>query len=130
MRPAALALTALLASGLAGVAHAQPAQTCPAGTQGWVIRTSKIKPGQAATFDKALADQVAWYKAKGQKDTFVVGPAIAQGGLDPSLRVSVHMNAPATRPDADPAWNAFVAEFRASSDIVSETRACLGEVKR
>jgi hypothetical protein len=119
--------------GFAAAAQAQtPAAQCPSGTQAWVVRTSKVKPGQEAAFEKALADQQAWYRSKGiATNAFKAGPvADPKTGVDPTLRMTVHINAPVKRPPNDAAWDAFVAEFRASSDIVTQTYACLADAPR
>ena len=117
----------LLASALLALsAGAAAAQDMCAGGHPVVIRVSKLKPGGAATFAKATVDQRAWYRAHGiTTNEQYVGAVLTPTGPSADQMVTLHMDAPLKRPDADAAWNAFVAEFRDSSDIVSETRACL-----
>lgn len=98
------------------------------------MRVSKINAGSdaAAGFAAAVKDHAAWYKAKGlASDHFVTTPAIVyyEGGMKPSAdeMITLHVQGGSQAPDHknNPAWDAFVAKYRASSKILSETRMCL-----
>lgn len=121
MRPALFAAAALLL--WAGAACAQ--DVCSGGHPVFV-RVSKIKPGQAALFAKAVADQQAWYRGHGiTTNQQMFGAVFTPTGVSPDQVMTVHMDAPLQRPATDAGWNAFIQEFHASSDMVSETRACV-----
>ncbi len=119
------AVTFSAALALAGAACAQAGPGCDG--QYAVVRVSKLKPGQGALFARATADQVAWYRGKGiTTNSFKVGTMLDGAGAE--QRLTLHLNAPAERPAPDAGWNAFVQEFRDSSDILTETRVCLKDV--
>jgi hypothetical protein len=100
-----------------------------------IYRVSTIKPGQRATFDKAIADQKKWYvDHQMTTNKIVVADVIDFDGKSaPTISttdvMTIHYDPPSamvtmglTRDDG---YKAFVAEFRASSDIKSETNVCL-----
>jgi hypothetical protein len=98
-----------------------------------IVRLSTLTPsGTQAGFEKAVADQQAWYKSHGfTANRLITQPVIAQ---DPKTKdwtvsksefLSLHLNPPpmsAVRGDA--AYQAFVQEFRANSQIVSDKTVC------
>ena len=110
------------------------AQTgCPAGTSMTTIRTSTLKsPAMKADFDKAVQDHVKWYREHGYKaDIFSVGQSIESKdgktfGPSATAIITVHANSTyVPDKDHDAAWKAYVAEYRASSDITHETYSCM-----
>ncbi len=101
-----------------------------------IIRVSTIKEGQRALFDKAVTDQKKWYvDNKMTKNKIVVADIFQDDGRTPpsisaTQVMTIHYDPPSAMrlttgfmPDA--AYKAFVTEFRASSDIDSETEVCL-----
>lgn len=121
MRLVLAAVAGLLLSGQGAFA-----QTACADGHVVVVRVSKIKPGQTDLFAKAVSDQQAWYRSHGvTTNQQMFGPVV--GKTDEM--VTVHMDAPANRGAPDEAWNTFVKEYRDSSDLVSETRACVRSPK-
>ena len=92
-----------------------------------VIRVSKLKPGATiADFDKAVAMHMAWYRSHGYTTNVQrVGRVMTPQGLAPDQVVTVHVNAPGVpRDKRDAGWEAFVAAYRAVSDVTSDTLAC------
>jgi hypothetical protein len=92
-----------------------------------VIRVSKLKPGATvADFDKAVAMHMAWYRSHGYTTNVQrVGRVMTPQGLVPDQVVTVHVNAPGVpRDKRDAGWEAFVAAYRAVSDVTSDTLAC------
>ena len=123
----ALMLGALGASGSAFAADA-----CAAGGV-TIVRISKITPtGSMAGFEKAVADHAKWYADHGLKDVIVAAPILKYDAASKSLvkvgdqEMTFHMHStPVPMDKHDAAWNAYVAEYRANSDITSETMACM-----
>lgn len=98
---------------------------CTGETQ--IIRVSKLKPGATvADFEKAVAQHMAWYRSHGyMKNTQRVGRVATSTGISPDMLVTVHVNAPGVpRDKQDAGWAAYVAAYRAVSDIASEQRVC------
>lgn len=94
------------------------------------MRISKVKPGKMDVFKKAMADQRAWYTSHGMTmNQLKAGPTFTGAGLSADQMVTIHLNSPSQRPDGDAGYNAFVAELRDSSDIVTETRFCAGDIR-
>lgn len=130
----ALAAAAILCavSPVAAQAADNPQALCPNG-QLVIVRTSQIKPeGSKAGFDKAVADNQAWYVAHGQTKNKQVGGRVltrdkATGwSVSPDMVATVHVNPPGPEAGpADAAWNAFVAEYQANTNMVSQTMICL-----
>lgn len=125
---AALCAAAPVTANAAATAQA----LCPSG-QLVIVRTSQIKPGGSkAGFDKAVADNQAWYASHGVKGNKQVGGTVltfdkATGwATSPDMVATVHLNPPGpTAPPADAAWDAFVAEYQANSNLVTQTMICL-----
>lgn len=115
--------------GAMALASAAAAQTAPACAGTWqVIRLSKVKAGKMDLFMRAMKDQQAWYSAKGLPDRITYGAVVSRGGdASPDMVVTVHDKAAADGPSQanDAKWDAFVAEFRDSSDIVSGGPSCM-----
>jgi hypothetical protein len=127
-----LLLTVLMAG--AAPAHAnEPGAFCRTG-QIAVVRLSTLNSAAAgAVFQKAVADQKAWYRSHGfTANTIITTPVIAQDPRTktwaPSERevMSLHINPPpidAVKPDA--AWRSFVDGFKASSQLTADKTICL-----
>ena len=121
----ALAL-ALLA---APTAHA--AELCADGTLA-TIRVSKITSTMPA-FEEAVKAQADWYASHGLKDRITLAGIVVEGKdgkpatISSAEAMTFHYYPAGDKADVahDEAWKAFVAKFRASSEIVSEHMACL-----
>lgn len=94
------------------------------------VRHSKIKAGATmAEFEAAAAAHRAWYTSRGYKLTMVLAPVLHYQGGVPSVAKDEVMsfasgdNVPRDKQDA--AWNAFVAKYRASSDLTFEQVVCM-----
>lgn len=117
-----------------GAVAATPPDLCKGG-QVSVLRISKLKSGDAkAQFDKAEKSQVAWYRSHGfSKNRVLVGAVMVQDKttkewtVSPSEIVSLHTDAPGPAAKHDAAYDAFVADYRAASDITTEMLVCLRE---
>lgn len=125
-------LTSIAIAMLAGAAHAETAGPCKDGALA-TIRTSKIT-GAKATFDEAVKDQADWYAARGSKDRIVLVDLItkdkdkkAPDSISVTEAMTIHYYAGNVKAEVehDDAWKAFVAKFRASSEVTSELVACL-----
>ncbi len=108
---------------------ADTAPTCPAGTQYTTIRHSQILPGQSATFEKAVADHQAWYAAHDNGTTTaimrILPPHGSAAALSDSDTVTITRYADKAPPPHDAGWEAFTAEYKASSTIKDEMRVCM-----
>lgn len=113
---------------------AAPAPVCPAGTQYTTIRHSTVTPGQWAAFEKAVADHQAWYAAHGNGTTTAIVRMLApRGGTAPlsqSEAVTITRYAETPQPAHDASWDAFIAEYKASSTIKDEMRVCMPAMPR
>lgn len=114
------------------------AEACPGG-QVVTVRFSEIKPeGSKAGFDKAVADNQAWYAAHGHKKNKQVGGVVlerdkATGEWKPSATAvaTVHLDPPSSDgAPPDEAWKAFVAGYDANSRIVYAGTICLSQPLR
>jgi len=135
MKIACLPLLAALA--LAAPAHAQtaPADFCTGGEIAVVRLSTLIEGGTRAGYDKAVSDQLAWYRSHGfTQNRLVTAPVIAQDAksklwsVSPTEIFSLHINPPpidTVKPDDT--YKAFVAEFRKNSTVASERTICLAE---
>ncbi len=127
-------MKAIFAAGLVLAASALPAFAADKVCNGEVaiVRVSTLK-GARAPFEKAVADQVAWYKAKGiTTNRIVTANVIDLSSGKPMVStkevMTFHYNPPAasgTQPAIDDGYKAFVKEFRDSSDIAVEKTVCL-----
>jgi hypothetical protein len=128
-----LAAGALAAVSVPAFAQA-PEKACPAGTVFSVVRVSTIKStGSMAGFDDAVKDHIKWYRDHGFKtneiSTHPVLETMDKGKtwtVSKTQVLSIHKNDPGQTVGAhDAAWNAYVAKYRANSDITSESFVCL-----
>jgi len=106
--------------------NASDGKACPAGTRYVSIRHSNVKPGKWTTFAKAVADHSAWYA--GHKDgtkTAIARMLTPTGALSSTEAVTVTHYSGRPKPKEDAAYAAFLAEYKASSTIKDEMRACL-----
>lgn len=147
----AAAAAALVAPALT-VAQSRGASTCSQG-QLTRIRLSKITPdGSMAGFRAAVAAHTAWYRVHGYHIDQRIAPVVtfAGGGAEDTGGRSYRGKRTYGRADAsagyggssqevmtfvtsddvprekhDAAWNAFVAKYRANSQIERETIVCM-----
>lgn len=95
------------------------------------IRLSKIKPGGSmAGFRDAVAAHTRWYQAHGYRIEQRIAPVMVFGkgkaGAPSSQEVMTLVTSDdVPREKRDAGWNAFVAKYRANSDIEKETIVCL-----
>jgi hypothetical protein len=124
------ALHSVPAFGQAPAAAAEPKSDCTGNLN--LVRLSDIKPGMMDQFLKAVADQTAWYKKAGLKDRISVmrvmeqDPATKAWKFSATKTITTHImpaGREAIKHDAD--WDAFVAEFSASSTIEKSYVACM-----
>lgn len=111
-------------------ATAQMANPCPGGTVPATIRHSKIKPGQWATFAKAVAAHNAWYVSHDDPTRTTLVRVMTRGAGGPAVTDSEAVTITrygAAKPQAarDAAYSAFTDLYRQSSDMANETRVCL-----
>jgi hypothetical protein len=136
-----LAAAAGLAAALACAAPASAAASRPAGEVDAhtvcdgnidIIRVSRLKPGATLSqFEDAVAAHVAWYRSHGMASNSMVVARVlnrdAVGGItvSPTDVMTIHLKNPiVTFAQMDAGWDAYVAKYRAVSDIVSETIVC------
>ena len=128
------------AAGLAMAGQASAADTPDTLCKGGELVSLRVNvlkgADKAAAYDKAAKDHIGWYRSKGYKENqLMVGPVLVRNAdgswsNSPTERVSAHVNAPGVPRDKhDAAWDAYVSEYRDSSDVTTEKFACLREVK-
>ncbi|HIV76807.1 MAG TPA: hypothetical protein H9899_04715 [Candidatus Sphingomonas excrementigallinarum] len=111
-------------------ATAQIANPCPGGTTPATIRHNRIKPGQWATFAKAVAAHNAWYVSHQDPTRTTLVRVVTKGASGPAVTdteavtITRYVSAKA-QPPRDAAYSAFIDLYRQSSDIADETRVCL-----
>jgi len=119
---------------LAALSAAPAAAAVCAGGQVAVIRVSALKAGGTrAGFDKAVTDQIAWYRSHGlDNNKIVTANVIDMSSGTPAISakeiMTIHYDPPAAigkQPAPDDAYKAFVKEFRDNSDIATEKLVCL-----
>lgn len=118
---------------LASAVSAQPPSAavlpCPAGTQYATIRHSMIMPGKWGVFTKAVADHQAWYAQHGNGSTTSIVRVIAArdgaASLSDTEAVTITRYALKEPPPHDAGWDAFLAEYKASSTVKDDMRVCL-----
>lgn len=133
----ASALAAALVLGATTVADVAMAATaadlCPNGDIA-KIRLSKVTPtGSMAGIEKAVADHAKWYADHGfTEDRIIIAPVLVYDAANKTMRVAadqvmtLHMHSHEVPKDKhDAAWDAYVAEYKANSDVASETVVCL-----
>ena len=126
-------ITGLCLSAIFALPAAAAPKLC-AGGQVAVIRVSTLKAGGTrAGFDKAVKDQIAWYRGHGITTNKIVTADVIdfEAGV-PSLStkegMSIHYDPPAAsgaQPAQDDAYKAFVKEFRENTDITTEKTVCI-----
>jgi hypothetical protein len=129
MTSAAAATAAALIAAAPMAAHAAAA-CAPADVA--KVRMSKIAPGGSmAGLAKAVADHQRWYRTHGYADTIVLAPVLAFDAASrtlvaaPDQAMTFHFGGPEVpREKRDAAWDAYVAEYRANSQVTSETIIC------
>ena len=96
-----------------------------------IVRLSDIKPGMFQKFLDAVAAQKAWYQKAGRTDEITVMRIIdlKSGSYSTTQAITTHIE-PAGSPIGvthDAGYDAFVALFRASSDIKTEYFTCMAK---
>lgn len=114
-------------------AQRAPADFCDGGEIAVVRVSTLVQGGSRAGFDKAVGEQLAWYRSHGfAQNRLITAPVIVQDerskewSVSPTEVISVHVNPPpmdAVKPDE--AYRAFVAEFRKNAVVASERTVCL-----
>jgi hypothetical protein len=100
-----------------------------------IVRLSEIKPGHMSDFTAATAAHKAWYRNNGIKDNEIINSRVivrdqasgAQSYSDSQI-LSYHINPPSNSkiPNrGDAAWNAYVKQYRDSSEIKNEYVTCM-----
>ena len=106
---------------------------CPSGNIA-IIRISTITPkGTIAGFEKAAADHAKWYASHGYKEDQVVAApvllfdaATSKLSKSPDTVISFHYHSHDVPQDKhDKAWDSYVAEYNANSEIKSTTLVCM-----
>lgn len=94
-----------------------------------MVRTDAIKPGKLGEFLQAVHDHQAWYTAHGFKDRILVGrilsPDHGADGFSQSIALTIHTDATSAQTPHDASWDAYVAEYRDSSDVMSGVVVCV-----
>src|SRR5581483_9287506 len=127
--------TALLVAVLTGVPSVF-AQNKPPACDGdiTVVRVSTIRPGQLEGFMSAVAAHKAWYRSHGYKDNVIVASRIINrdektGAMKYSDAevLTYHVRPPGgpAEPKHDAAWDAYVKQYRETSDIKNQYITCM-----
>jgi hypothetical protein len=126
-----IAAATLVATTLLAPIAAQAAAACAEGDIA-KLRMSKVPAsGSMAGLAKAVADHQKWYRDHGYPDRIVLAPVMtfdrASGRMValPDQAMTLHLashEVPAAKRDA--AWDAYVAEYKANSQVTSETIIC------
>lgn len=103
-----------------------------------LVRVSTIKPGALPKFMAAVAAHQAWYRTNSIKDNQIVAARVfvrdeATGTFKYSDTevVSYHFRPPMSVPNrGDAAWNAYVQQYRDSSEIKNEFMTCMPKSAR
>jgi hypothetical protein len=99
-----------------------------------IVRVSTIKPGAMEGFMAAVAAHKAWYRDHGFKDNVIVASRVVE--VDHSTHeakysetevVSYHIRPPnfENKVTPDAAWDAYVKQYRDTSDIKTEYLTCM-----
>ncbi|QJU59802.1 hypothetical protein HL653_20440 [Sphingomonas sp. AP4-R1] len=106
-----------------------PGSVCAAGEHHAAIRHSLVKPGQWGAFAEAVAAHNSWYVSHANKTTTnlvrVVKPGAGGFALSPAEAVTITRYADAPPPAHDAAYDAFTAQYKASSELKDEVRVCM-----
>jgi len=112
--------------------HSALAQSGSACAQGELtrIRLSKIKPGGSmAGFRDAVTAHTRWYKAHGYRIEQRIAPVVqfskGKAGASSHEVMTFATSDDVPREKHDAAWQAFVAKYRANSEIERETIVCM-----
>jgi hypothetical protein len=93
------------------------------------VRVSTIKPGKLQAFMDAVAAHKAWYRSHGFKENVIVASRVIDtktGKYVESEVVTFHVNPPDTSTfKTDAAWDAYVKQYRDSSDIKEQYTTCM-----
>jgi hypothetical protein len=91
------------------------------------IRFSAVKPGQWPVFARAVAAHRAWYQQHRSPNTVTLSRVLARGGqgYSDSEAVTMTLFRDPAAPVHDKGWDAFVADYKASSTIQEERRVCV-----
>ncbi len=99
-----------------------------------IVRVSTLKTGGTrAGFDKAVADQIAWYRGHNiTGNKIVTADVIDLSSGKPAISAKevmiIHYDPPAAmsaQPAIDDGYKTFVKEFRDNTDITVEKSVCL-----
>ncbi len=98
-----------------------------------VVRVSTIKPGAIQGFMAAVAAHKAWYRSHGFKDNVIVASRVLVRDeatktfkYSDAQVVTHHLRAPRVDDKAhDAAWDAYVKQYRDTSDIKDQYITCL-----
>jgi len=129
MRWIILAAAAAVVLPNAAAAQRNPAGAC---SQGELtrIRLSKIKPGGSiAGFREAVAAHTRWYQAHGYRIEQRIAPVLVSSkgktSVSPDEVMTFASSDSVPREKHDAGWAAFVAKYRANSDVERERVVCL-----
>jgi len=100
-----------------------------------MVRVSTIKPGAMQGFMAAVAAHKAWYRSHGFSDNIIVASRVisindktkAMAYSDTEV-ITYHVRPPGgaqTQPKRDAAWDAYVKQYRDTSDMKSEYFTCM-----
>jgi hypothetical protein len=100
-----------------------------------IVRVSAIKPGAMSGFMAAVAAHKAWYRDNGfTNNVIVTSRIILRDEKTGAMRysdaevISYHIRPPGTEQTAakkNAAWDAYVKQYRDTSDIKSEYMTCM-----
>jgi hypothetical protein len=113
------------------------AQNAPAACDGdiAIVRIAAIKPGRMQSYMAAVAAHKAWYRSHGFKDNVIVASRVilrddktgAMKYTDTEV-VTYHIRPPGsaeTQSKRDASWDAYVKQYRDTSDIKNEYVTCM-----
>ena len=97
-----------------------------------VVRVSTIKPGGMEGFMAAVAAHKAWYRDHGFKDNVIVASRVIVPDennhaltYSSSEVITYHVRPPSTEGQQDAAWDAYVKQYRDTSDIKTQYVTCM-----
>lgn len=110
-------------------ANAQESATAPrCDGEVQIVRVSQLKPGVTVSdFEKVVVQHMAWYRSHGYTNNVQkVARIMTQQGFAANKVATIHVNAPGVpREKQDAGWAAFVAAYRAVSDVTEQHQLCL-----
>jgi hypothetical protein len=126
----ALFLAALAALQIPGVFAQNTLPACDGDIA--VVRVSTIKPGGMDGFMAAVAAHKAWYRNHGFTDNVIVASRVilrdektgAMKYSDTEV-VTYHLRPPKREGKTDAAWDAYVKQYRDTSDIKNQYLTCM-----